>query len=239
METKIFRAACQNIENEINSLPCPNPHISPISDGIVNPEKYLNSKLKILWILKESNDVENNEGGGWSLTDTINKINNWEEQVQKGNSYRTLQRMIYTTFGLLNNFIPWQEIPSIYNSEVFEAYKQMGYINIKKIPGINRVSANQIQIAYDEYKEILLKQLATYKPDVIIGGNTLSYFYEDLGFNEMTKKTAEVTTFYSDYQRIYVDAYHPAFFSVKEQIFCDEIITGVKNWLFYEKNNTV
>ena len=232
METKKFSSLCQKIEDEIIDLSPTNSDIMPISDGIVNPTKYLNSKLKILWILKESNDVENEVGGGWSLTDTINNLNNWEEQLKNGTSDRTLQKMIYTTYGLLNNFMPWQEIPSIYNPDVFEAYKKMGYINIKKVPGVNYADASQIEKAYKENKEILFKQIETYQPDVIIGGNTLCYFAEDLNFNEKSKKTAPATTFFFDSKRIYVDAYHPAYFSIKEQIYCDEIIKGVKDWYF-------
>ena len=70
---------CDEIEKQINEIKGPNKNILPISDGIINVEKYLKAKFKILWILKESNDVENGEGGDWSLPEKINE-KSWAEQ---------------------------------------------------------------------------------------------------------------------------------------------------------------
>jgi len=43
----------------------------PITDGIVNIEKYSKSKYRICWVLKEPYDEGDGTGGGWSLTDAL------------------------------------------------------------------------------------------------------------------------------------------------------------------------
>ena len=47
-----------------------------ISDGIVNPKEYDESEIKILWILKEPYDKDNEGAGGWPITDLLNDKDN-------------------------------------------------------------------------------------------------------------------------------------------------------------------
>ena len=47
-----------------------------ISDGIVNPKEYYESEIKILWILKEPYDKDNEGAGGWPITDLLNDKDN-------------------------------------------------------------------------------------------------------------------------------------------------------------------
>ena len=54
-ETKLF-----------NQLKINNPSI--VTDGVVNEKEYLDSKYKILYVMKEVNSYQN---GGWSLTEFI------------------------------------------------------------------------------------------------------------------------------------------------------------------------
>jgi len=228
-----FYKKCKDLESEIRKLNCGSLEIEPISDGVINPYEYFNANIKIIWILKESNDLINGSGGGWSLPEKINNLKNWQEQVKTG-SYITFQRMIYSSFGILNNFMLWKEMPQIYEQTVFETFKKIGYINIKKCPGISNAYNPEIQKAYNTTKELLFKQLELYNPDIIIGGNTINYFLEDLNLNQSDKiivdSRTKNTAYFTWNDKLIIDAYHPAYYYIKEEVYCNEIILAANNW---------
>ena len=182
--------------------------------------------------MKESNDLVNGVGGGWSLPTEIRSLQNWQNQVKTG-SYITFQRMIYASYGILNGFKIWNDIPSIYEKEVFETIFNIGYINIKKCPGTSKANPQEIRKAYISNKALLLKQIETYNPDVIIGGNTMNHFINDFDFKEdkWLYNNANYTSFNHDNKRVFIDAYHPAYFTIKEEIYCNEIISAASSGL--------
>lgn len=228
----VFKKECAELEREIMSLGNGNGNIFPISDGIVNLEKYLSAKYKILWILKESNDLnDKNEGGGWSLTKAIDDLKCWDNQPQTGRI--TFQRIIYSTYGLLNDFVLWKDMAHIRNEEVFESIKKIAYINVKKIPGHATSNSLEIEQAYRENKSLLLKQIALYNPDIIITGNTLQYFFNDLPIPFDNKITNGKTAYYPSNDKLYIHAYHPSVRgnTINEEDYCNDIILAGKDWV--------
>ena len=222
---------CNEIKKQIKEIKGSNKNILPISDGIVNIDNYLESKYKILWILKESNDVIDGTGGDWCLTEELNQLKNWAEQPKGGKI--TFQRMIYSSFGILNNFILWENMPNIFHLNVFETIKKIAYINVKKIPGGNVANEKLISQAYIENKELLLKQIKVYNPDIIIAGNTLHYFFNDLPIPFDDKISNGKTAYYPSSDKLYINAYHPAVRenTIKEKDYCNDIIIAVKDWV--------
>lgn len=223
---------CKEIEQQILELKVPNENILPIRDGIISIEKYLTAKYKILWILKESNDIENGEGGGWSLPEEILK-KNWAEQSKYRGGRTAFRRISYCSYSILNNFISYHDLPNIDKSEdVFEAFKQTAYINIKKIPGGSVANEKLISQAYVENKELLFKQIDTYNPDIIIAGNTLHHFFNDLPIPFANKVSNGKTAYYPSVDKLYINAYHPAVRkkTIEEEYYCNDIILAAKDW---------
>lgn len=70
---------------------------------------------------------------------------------------------------------------------VAEVIKQIGFINIKKIPGNPVTFGLGIEDAYSRDKEILLRQIYSFEPNIIITGSiyncgtTLKLLLNDLG----------------------------------------------------------
>jgi len=58
----------------------------PILDGITDVERYLNSKLKICWVLKEPYDGYKGKGGGFCLKEML--INDFEYYAEKVQAFR-------------------------------------------------------------------------------------------------------------------------------------------------------
>ena len=229
---EFFITKCAEIEREILEIQSDKPNVKPISDGIVNADNYLSAKYKILWILKESNDLDDNhEGGGWSLTNAINGLNRWEEQPRTGRI--TFQRIIYSTFGLLNDFVLWKDMPHIRDKEVFDCIKKLAYINIKKIPGFATSNPKEIEQAYLTNKDLLIRQIDLYDPDIIIAGNTLQYFFTDLPIPFENKKSNGKTAYYPSQNRLYIHSYHPSVRGnmINEEDYCNDIIRAGKDWV--------
>jgi hypothetical protein len=194
--------------------------LEPIYDGIIDIERYFDSKYKILWILKEPYDED---GGGWSVTG----LNKYKKFQDFGGGKKTFRPMIYTSWGILNNFCQWDNMGNVEEEpEMLEALKSVAYINIKKLPGDTKSIESTIANAYQKDKEILLKQIKDYNPDIIIGGSTLHHFYDDLGISKEEMQRNGNITFLNN--KIYIAAKHPSQWSVPEKEYCDNIINAVK-----------
>jgi hypothetical protein len=222
------------IKTTINSS---NSETFPILDGIIDINKYFNCKFKILWILKEPYDEfdENGEpcGGGWRTADAINPKTTIKDFT---GGRPTFEPMIYTIWGILNEFNLWENMDSVEDDPtMIDALKSIAYINVKKLPGHTTSPESIIENAYSSSKEILLKQITDYNPDIIIGGSTLHHFFNDLGFKREEMVKHESLNYIIKENKIYIDAYHPAqrtnSTGVTKQQYCNDIINAVKVWV--------
>lgn len=200
---KELQENCDNISKKIKQIGLEN-NSHYVIDGIINPAKYLKAKHKILWILKEANSNDT-----WSYSE---KFQNESWLYQCGKSVPTLKRIIYTTYGILNE-CDWSEIPDAKDKKAFKPLQEIALINIKKIPGGSSSSYNEIQTAYDKHKELLREQIKVYNPDIVIFGNTLNFFQkEDFeGLKDAKKEITEYRNhFYNTGNRLYIHTWHPA-----------------------------
>jgi hypothetical protein len=196
----------------------------PITDGIVNIEKYIGSKYKICWVLKEPYDEDDGTGGGWSLTrDVLAK-----EDFSQGGS-PTWQPMIYVTYSLLNNFIPYSEMDSINDDpEMSNILKHIAFININKMPAFHRSNDNDISKKYVSWRPLLHWQLKIYNPQIIIFGNTFQHFKKDLNIRDSEIKNRNYVDYVVRDKKIYAHAYHPAQTQISREDYVQGIINVVK-----------
>lgn len=226
MEIQELINKCNSISEKIKEIGKIN-NSDYVIDGIIDVEKYLNAKYRILWILKEANS----EGVTWSYLDKF-KDNDW--LFKCGKSIPTIKRIIYTTYGLLRDS-EWNDIPDAKNEKSFEPLQEIALINIKKIPGTNASKDSMIQEACTENKDLLKNQIDTYNPNIIIFGNTLQYF-ELSNFEGLEQAEKEYTdygnVFYNTGDKLYIHTWHPA---VRGKDFTDkhyvmDIVNIVRSW---------
>ena len=156
----------------------------PIFDGIGDENEFRNAKLKIMWILKEPYDdfdeVGDPIGGGW---DKRKDLRSKDETNYFRRDQKTFDTIIYTAYCILNDFILFSD-PKVNfirdDPSMIQTLKKIAYININKLPAGTITSANKLQEIYEKCKDVLFKQIEFINPDIIIGGNTLQYFYRDL-----------------------------------------------------------
>ena len=221
-----LRKNCKQIEKMIEKR-CVDPKGKgwPIYDGIFDIATYHSEQMRILWILKEPYDEPDSSGGGWSFAQAFRK---------NGISFaksRTFQPIIYVSYGILNGFLSYDQMDDITDDpEMAQVLKRIAFINVKKLPGSTSTPWEVLEEAYDQNRDILLKQIETCEPNVVIGGNTLSYFSADLGMHELEKHDHKVIVTYSSKDRIYVDAYHPVQTQYSREMYVDSITNAVKAW---------
>lgn len=162
VETKLF-----------NQLKINNPSI--VTDGVVNEKEYLDSKYKILYIMKEVNSYQN---GGWSLT----------EFISNGAIPQTWDNVARWTEGILNleKDFDWEYLSRANDLRRNIYLKKIASINLKKTAGKHTSIANEIGIAAKNNKDIIKKQVDMYQPNIIVCCGTGGLFVKDCLESDLT-----------------------------------------------------
>lgn len=192
-----------------------------IEDGIICPEKFgkhPKSKHRILWILKEANDLS---GGGWSLTDFLAKREDPEGLFSYNRWRSTFGLVIKVSYGLLNGFIGFDEIEKIDLKKASEILDYIAFINIKKVPGGSL--AYLPEIAKGINPQVIFKQINDIKPDIVIGGNTLWILANNKLFLYSEELSEESWGLFKN-KILWVNAYHPGIRTITHKKYYSEII---------------
>lgn len=143
----------------------PSKRRSPILDGVVDPETYVNSDRRILWFLREPYDERDNgkaSGGEWSLVDWI------KEDLVRASRIKTYQTIGYITHGVLDHIHDWDEMDWISESEKIRSrLLSIALINTSKLPGLTSSNYGEIAQAFEQNGPILHDQIEAFRPDVI------------------------------------------------------------------------
>lgn len=199
-------------------------------DGVVNIGEYISTSPRILWILKEPNSTE--EKLNWR--DEIKKLNNGSGNL--GGFEKTFSNIVYISYGILNRK-KWKDINWIEDEpKIVEVLEKIAFINIKKSPGGRQSKNNELKEYYLKYKSIILDQIRMFRPNVIIGGNTIGFIIEDLkkiypnlNFEKYIESTNLGISFSNEKSVIVFDARHPQNTSSSREAYCDDIIENYIN----------
>lgn len=221
---KKLKENCDTISEQIKQIGANNNGCFVI-DGIIDPEKYLNAKCRILWILKEPNT----EHYSWSF---LEKFKNKDWLYKYGKRVPMLRRIIYTSYGILRD-CQWSEIPDAKNEKSFEPLQEIALINIKKTPGGRFSRPSEIIKAFNENKKLLKLQINTYNPNIIIFGNTLRFFetadFKDLKVAEK-KCTQYGNVYYDTGNKLFINTWHPSIIRTDKDYVMD-IVAIATDWL--------
>lgn len=217
-----------------------NKNCEPVYDGLCCPELYLNSPLRVLWILKEPYDeicVKSGkpQGGGWSMPKDVFHPNGNNKDFRKGS---TGQMIIYSTYGIINNK-KWYEMDYICDDVTMaDVLHQIAYINLSKMPGLTSSKDGDLKKKYEIWKEVTLEQIKQYKPNVLIFGNTYKFFEDDLEQIAIVIKKEEPhepsgnNFYYTQDNRIICDVWHPSKRFSKEgrETYVNSMVEKVNKW---------
>ncbi|HHF2959431.1 TPA: hypothetical protein ACPJ0D_004665 [Vibrio diabolicus] len=128
-----------------------------VVDGVVSEEHYINSPLKLCFVLKEVNDEG---GGGWDLrqfvrdgarSHTWNNISRWVKCISK-----------------FDQDVSWSELADITEEDRKDTLKSICAMNLKKSPGGHTTIKASFNEVVTEDKEYIHKQYSLYSPDITV-----------------------------------------------------------------------
>jgi hypothetical protein len=169
-----------------------------IRDGVVNPEQYLNSKIKILYLLKEVNG-----GSDWDLRDFL-------RAGGRKQTWNNIARWAKGIFSLPKE-IPWAELENITDDEREKILQMICAVNVKKTSGSHTADEKLVKEAAGRDAEYLRNQIDLYMPDIIICcGTEWDYWHEIMKSNPDWKQSSRgIWYFIENTGRIVVSYSHP------------------------------
>lgn len=142
-----------------------------IFDGVVKPELYANSKIRLLWVLKNPYDSKGDIGNNWHLRNLIHG----KFATGQDRSSRTWGVIATLSKCLLGNdpidlALPIPEIPK--NPKDYEFLNSIAFVNLSKFSGKTRTDPKVLKKEFEIFKPIVLEQIAEYKPNIVICGGS-------------------------------------------------------------------
>jgi hypothetical protein len=196
----------------------------PITDGVVDIERYLADSPKLLWILKEPWDTlaAGEVGGDWSITKLLQST---DVLGNKG----TWARMAYVSYAVFHDCPEYSQIPYVTEGpKVRDALRRVAYINVKKFPGTTQSDDAEIARYYSRYGALLRRQINAINPDIVIAGNILHLFYDDFGLSPQDMTAAGSLEFCCRDHRLYINAYHPGYWSFDGATYVRDLYAVIK-----------
>ncbi|QRV23829.1 hypothetical protein [Marinomonas foliarum] len=128
-----------------------------VVDGVVSETDYLNSKVKLCFVLKEVNDEG---GGGWDLREFIrngarsqtwNNITRWVQCIQKK-----------------DEDVDWKLLGEITEADRINFLKSICAMNLKKSPGGHTTVRASFDTVVTEDKIFIKNQYDIYNPGITV-----------------------------------------------------------------------
>lgn len=172
-----------------------------VTDGLADERLYLESETKLLFVLKEVNDLG---GGGWDL----------REFVRCGGRAQTWNNITRWVEGIRNlpRDLTWESLETVDEPRRQAALPSIAAINLRKSPGGHTTDAARLAEDAEEDREFINRQVALYDPDYVIccGTSDLFHFLVEFPKPPEWKRTARGVWYHEPIARKYVIAYsHP------------------------------
>ena len=207
----------------------------PILDGIIDESKYLSGIPKILWILKEPYDKGDGFGGSNSRDDIKNNLASYFK-------IPTWKRIAYSSYGIING-MTYEKVKE--RTQIHEILNSIAYINVSKFPA-NTTSGNRwkyFENIFEKCEFVLLEQIKSYNPEVIIIGNITYLFLPafDLTWEDKVLLPLMKKFYFLKPDKLIIDAYHPGVREkdISEADYCNAIISTAQDWLNNRKRVNV
>ncbi len=191
-----------------------------IKEGPVDWEKYIKSKPRLLWLLKEAADDEKD------LIRYLNKISNKDFSEYPNGWQKTMGCVVKTSYGILKGGMEWGTWAND-AKELVDILKSIAVIEVNKLGGGARNDYKELQKRWKEFKELISKQLQCLSPNIVICGNTLWLLKELLDINKTGGKHGDIIT---TNDCLWIDAYHPGQSKIKHIIYYTDIIASLKEY---------
>lgn len=216
------------------------------TDGIIDPEKFSKSPLKILWVLKETNgkfNIVKTFGSDFDFDAYMKMVRqrNREKGLKtRSNIKRTFGPVAKVSYSILND-VGSQEYCSDYR-KLSKVMPHIAIMNVKQTPGKSSAVQNQLVEASRKSMGELLERIRNINPDVVIFGSTLNLMKTGLMLSQCRSDCSEKifsgakqVFYFSD--RVFIGAYHPnvRIKGLTQKKYVQEIFKAVAKWKSMKK----
>lgn len=196
-------------------------------DGAVDPERYMEKRPRLLFFLKETNG-NNNDGSEKTKQDDWEDYMPWvrDQACQKEPLYRSVYRNIAMWAKQFDLFAAGHEpevtdlIDSnglIINADLCAALYGIALINLKKSWGKGQTDWSALKKYLEEdalRREILVHQIDTLKPNLVLCGGTFDFVYNIFGSGEPYRQVlcedGQRIDYFQRGNAIFASCYHPS-----------------------------
>lgn len=201
-----------------------------MKDGAICIERYAQSKLRVMWILKQNIDYEFSDYSDQLL-----------QNLDKVTSSPTWRRLAHASHGLLTGLNDFDAVKEQGRRGCLESIISTAIVNVNKELGGSRSTDSSVHEGYAIYKDLVKEQIEALAPDVIVVCM--------VGTNENLKPVVE--SIYKDYtgeaefkicgnskpesanvawskvgEKLFLWAYHPAYTHVSDADYFDGIMNA-------------
>ncbi|MCB9087631.1 MAG: hypothetical protein H6628_04915 [Calditrichae bacterium] len=167
-------------------------------DGIINEDTYNEQNTKILFISKEPNDV-NQEEGDYRVW--------WRSEVKWTFSYRIAE----WAYGILKNQLPPSDINNLSKVDRIDAMKKIAFMNLKKVGGGASVNYDVLKRTIITEKDLIVKEIKIIEPDIIIGSIGQFEFWNHLFGDKLNEQTVYGCKVFRNSHYKVVHYFHPSY----------------------------
>ena len=114
-----------------------------------------------------------------------------------------------STYGIFTGY-KYDDMWLYKEPEMYKYLFQIAYINLSKMPAYT--TSGDMTSKYYAWRDIVLKQIDLFQPNVIIFGGTFQYIKDDLGIDETYLIHSEENwklNIYKKNDTLYIETYHP------------------------------
>ncbi|EMP9120371.1 MULTISPECIES: hypothetical protein [Klebsiella/Raoultella group] len=172
-----------------------------VFDGVVSEPDYLESGIKLCFVLKEVNDID---GGDWDLRKFIHDGGRWQ-------TWDNVTRWV-KCIRSIDREMMWEDLANISLEDRQQTLRSICAMNLKKSPGGHTTERASFVPVVVEDKLLIQQQYALYNPDITICCGTGWDFHSALDFNdgEVFKTSRGIEWFLNRDNRPVIIYSHPA-----------------------------
>lgn len=204
-------------------------HSTIKQDGIIDLQSFCQAPLKILWILREFDEVSHARQCGGDIRYDLRTF----AQTQYGN-VAEIWKGYYRTYGLIAK-ISWSllnggQLPSkparVLAQEVLD---KIAVVNPKKWAGGANIDPKEIARFYQENKALLQLQIEAINPDIILNASGQSEVFKDLQPALPAIHSGSFTfARQQQSQRVLINVYHPNQRTISHELYWQWIKQGLQ-----------
>jgi hypothetical protein len=197
-------SACGEMQNDSDN--------KPVEDGPLDPNKYRESQIKVLHLLKEPTEPNK------SLRDAL------EKSGVSGPFWKVtaIRSYFIDNFWKTKNKLTWKNIKTLTDEDLYKAVLNSAIVNVSKIRGGREISpARLLEFAKENFNMWFIKQLQEYKPHIVICGGTYDVVVKQCIKKGISIEEDEISTgmkYFKTIGAFFLDCWHPSFYKCKQCI---------------------